>query len=145
MTRASGFKLRSLVICEDARREDNGKELLIGVFSGVIATKRFPVTLPKLVIRIEAMSDVANISGPTAVRILGPNKREVMRAEGNLGPNSVVGPDTPFSLSLTWGPATFVAPGTYVVRFRILDVDHRAGDFRVRLVEGAAARDSAPG
>ena len=30
------IRVRSLLVCEDIRREDNGKEMLLGVFSGII-------------------------------------------------------------------------------------------------------------
>jgi hypothetical protein len=48
------LRLRSLVVCDDVRREDNGKELLIGVYAGTI---RFlgdcPGKLRQLCFRVE--------------------------------------------------------------------------------------------
>jgi hypothetical protein len=37
--------VRNVVVCEDVRREDNGKEFLIGVYSGPIFTNAMPCTL----------------------------------------------------------------------------------------------------
>lgn len=36
------FRLMNAVFCEDIRREDNGKDMLLGVYSGDIVVARFP-------------------------------------------------------------------------------------------------------
>src|SRR6266487_6946441 len=41
-----GSDIQSVVICDDVRREQNGKDLLIGVYSGDILVQAFPFTLP---------------------------------------------------------------------------------------------------
>ncbi len=38
--------IHSVVICDDVRREQNGKDLLIGVYSGDILVPAFPFVLP---------------------------------------------------------------------------------------------------
>jgi hypothetical protein len=37
--------VKHVVVCDDIRREDNGKEILIGVYSGGIIVPQFPVPL----------------------------------------------------------------------------------------------------
>lgn len=37
--------ISSVIICDDARREDNGKDILIGVYSGDIIVPSFPAAL----------------------------------------------------------------------------------------------------
>lgn len=39
------FELANAILCDDARREDNGKDILIGVYSGHIVVKSFPTNL----------------------------------------------------------------------------------------------------
>lgn len=41
----NSVKFLTAVACDEARREDNGKEFLIGIYSGTIATKSLPRTL----------------------------------------------------------------------------------------------------
>jgi hypothetical protein len=42
---ASEFRLLNAVFCEDIRHEDNGKDILIGVYSEVMAPSRCPIDL----------------------------------------------------------------------------------------------------
>lgn len=39
------LKVRYAIVCDEVRREDNGKILLIGVYGTAIFVKKFPVTL----------------------------------------------------------------------------------------------------
>lgn len=39
------LRLRNAVFCEDIRHEDNGKDMLIGVYSDVMAPSRCPIDL----------------------------------------------------------------------------------------------------
>jgi hypothetical protein len=39
------LKLVCGIVCDDIRREDNGKEIIIGVYSGSIVVPQFPATL----------------------------------------------------------------------------------------------------
>lgn len=38
--------IREVIVCDDIRREDNGKAILIGVYYGHIVLRQFPATLP---------------------------------------------------------------------------------------------------
>jgi hypothetical protein len=46
------FRIVSMLVCDDIRREFNGKEILIGVYNNVIIFPSFPASLPNLVIRV---------------------------------------------------------------------------------------------
>ena len=46
------FKVISIVICDDIRREQNKKHILIGVYSGTIIVGELPAVLPRLFFRI---------------------------------------------------------------------------------------------
>ena len=40
------FHVKSIIVCDQVRVENNGKEILIGVYGGDIAVQKFPVDLP---------------------------------------------------------------------------------------------------
>jgi hypothetical protein len=39
------FKVRDVLVCDDIRTEDNGKQILIGVYTGNILLNEFPASL----------------------------------------------------------------------------------------------------
>jgi hypothetical protein len=41
----SSIQVHSLILCDDARREESGKDILIGVYSGDILVPQFPAAL----------------------------------------------------------------------------------------------------
>jgi hypothetical protein len=43
-------KHRYSIVCDDVRREDNGKLMLVGVYGGTIVVPQFPAVLPTLTI-----------------------------------------------------------------------------------------------
>lgn len=51
------LKIRSVIVCDDIRKEANGKEILIGVLAGVVNVPCVPIAAPTLGIRIEFISD----------------------------------------------------------------------------------------
>jgi hypothetical protein len=55
-----GYKITSLIICDDIRREASGKEILIGVYSKDIIVKDIPTRLPQLSFRISVALEHAN-------------------------------------------------------------------------------------
>lgn len=40
-----GFRIDSLLLCDDIRKEDNGKAIIIGVYTGDIVVPKFPAAL----------------------------------------------------------------------------------------------------
>lgn len=38
------------LLCDDVRREDNGKLIILGLYFGVITVPQFPATLPLLTV-----------------------------------------------------------------------------------------------
>jgi hypothetical protein len=45
---AQAAKLLDLIICDEVRREDNGKLLIIGMYLGAILVPRMPFRMPRL-------------------------------------------------------------------------------------------------
>jgi len=50
---ASTYKLVSTIIADDIRKENNGKEIIIGVYTGVIIVPTIPAILPTFFVRFE--------------------------------------------------------------------------------------------
>src|SRR4051794_1678383 len=47
------FVIRSLLICDDIRQERNGKEIIIGVYTGAIIFPKLPAKLNRVLFRID--------------------------------------------------------------------------------------------
>lgn len=45
MANAPQIAIKTVVVCDEVRREDNGKEILIGVYSAGVLVPQFPVPL----------------------------------------------------------------------------------------------------
>lgn len=45
MAETPHITVKSVVVCDDVRREDNGKEILLGVYSGGVLVQSFPIAL----------------------------------------------------------------------------------------------------
>ncbi|BBK38961.1 hypothetical protein STAQ_40390 [Allostella sp. ATCC 35155] len=131
MRAPSRIKVRSLIVCEDIRREDNGKELLLGVFSGIIAAPKLPLKLPRMGFRIEAQIKAGDMSGPTEVLVFGPDRKQIIKIDGEFPASPTLRPGEPFSFSFTIGPVTFEKEGWYVVRWKMAGEEYRAGDFAI--------------
>jgi hypothetical protein len=75
-------RFRSLLLCDDIRREDNGKELLIGVYSGGI---RFfgagPGRLRQLYFRIELEQEGENLESPFSLELTAPSGAKLINAQ----------------------------------------------------------------
>lgn len=57
------------IFCDDIRREDSGKEIIIGVYGSDLIVPE-PVVLPKLVIRVNAYTDADYPFKDFAIKIL---------------------------------------------------------------------------
>lgn len=90
-------RFEGVIVCDDVRREDNGKEILIGVYSGDITLPRLPANIR---IFFWAMLYVEEGGEQTFnIRVLGPG--EVQLIQGNF---HALLPDTPPEGSLPIGP-----------------------------------------
>lgn len=126
------YQVKSIIVCDDVRREDNGKEILIGVYTDTIVTvKEPPIVLPKLCIRIQLStkkSEFKNVS----CKIISPSRKEIF--SGN-SPMKIENPDDPTIVTLAFSPAPLPMAGVYSIRFG-MDVEPRKiGQFEVRVKE----------
>jgi hypothetical protein len=79
----SKYSIIHTIICDDVRREDNGKEILIGVYNDTIVLETTPTMLPVFAVRFLARFASAGeykLNGS----ILTRSDREAVRFEINL-------------------------------------------------------------
>jgi hypothetical protein len=82
--------IKYVVVCDDIRREDNGKEILIGVYSGDILVGKFPINLT-----LSFWTQFEKIGAgkiPIRFRVSGPGGVTLFQGEGEF--------DTPESVPL---------------------------------------------
>jgi len=101
---------RYILMCDDVRREDNGKFLLIGLYTPGIVTAQIPVVLPTLTFFCEL-----ECSRPGTFRLTFRLRHE----EGNqtlvegMAPVNVADPTQPVIMPVKMGPIQINSPGGY--------------------------------
>lgn len=70
--------IKSVIICDDIRREDNGKQMLIGIYVGSIEVSSFPINLA-LAIWIEHKPTAVGETD-IEVRFLGPSDAQLFHS-----------------------------------------------------------------
>lgn len=126
------YKVHSLLICDDVRKEETGKEILIGVYSGKIITRSpLPVTMAKLCFWIGFM---ANFTGDRDIhmQIISPSDKKIMEANGNVN----VIQEGKSSLSVPFSPVQLPEEGVYSVRFGMGRPPRKIGVFEVKHESG---------
>jgi hypothetical protein len=131
------------------RREDSGKEILIGVYNDEIISTRFPATLLSLVIRVVVWVDREDFR-TARLTIKNPDGTTMVDISQHLGPlkSSMKG-----IFGFGMAHPTFVSPGIYEVNFSLDAESQTVGNLRVRPPEsedekrrsGVYRADSAPG
>ncbi|UXQ89142.1 hypothetical protein [Synechococcus phage MinM1] len=107
------LEILATLVCDDIRREQNGKDILIGVYGGDILVERFPAPLP-LAIYVQL---APKVTGPIALEFrLVMDGRQTL-AEGALHLNiDSLGP--PAALPLNGVLALVPQPGTLGIQIR---------------------------
>ena len=76
------ISVETVVICDDIRREDNGKVILIGVYNNVIILERYPAVIqPKFWLQCKASAD-GNV--PLKMRIIANKKQKLYEAKADI-------------------------------------------------------------
>lgn len=71
------------IICDDVRKEDNGKEILIGVYNDTLILDPIPAVIPSFAMRFlitTSQQEYTNVGG----NIIGPDEKEVLRFGGHI-------------------------------------------------------------
>jgi len=108
----------ALVLCDDIRFENNGKLLLIGVYSDVVQVFKLPLQLRSLglAVRARAMSH-----GRIAFTVTAsdPQGNSLLEANGEM--NYEGEPGRTIWLPIVMGPALLTTEGSYNVRVALGD------------------------
>jgi hypothetical protein len=129
------------IFCDDARQEDNGKQILIGVYSADMLVESFPVLLPsfRVLVQYQNESDL-----PVRLVITAPGESdgdlrifeaEVPRediAKVKVSPDNL-DPFVALNLSAAFTPLVLTHPGRIKVRAYRGDDEVRLGTLRIRL------------
>jgi hypothetical protein len=125
---AGRAKIRSVILCDDIRREDNGKEILIGVYNGVILFPKFPAVLRQLILRIE-YDGVDKPKHRLRLALIDSQNQMIFEAEGEA---EAAVPSDPSVFAVRLGALRFDQSTRLNVRFGIDGPARMVGWFEVR-------------
>ena len=80
---ATTHKLVSLIMCDDCRKEDNGKDIIIGVYTGAMIVPVLPFLLSTFALRFEIIPQQLEYKKAVAF-MKNPREEEIFRVEGML-------------------------------------------------------------
>jgi hypothetical protein len=108
----------AFVLCDDIRFENNGKLLLIGVYSDVVEVFKLPLQLRSLGLAVRAK---AMAPGPIAFNVTAtdPQGNNLLEANGEM--NYQGEPGRTIWLPIVMGPALLTTEGVYRVRIALGD------------------------
>jgi hypothetical protein len=117
MLEVGPFEILNAIVCDDARREDNGKAILIGVYTGSILASKFPTQM-QLAVWIE--HQVTRIGTyQFSLRVLLDDEIEVFEVTADAVLNELA----PGVLAFSGFPLQLQRPGTLKVQLRIAQED----------------------
>ncbi len=108
----------SLVLCDDVRYENNGKLLLIGVYSDIVQVVKLPLQMRSLGLAIKAKVFSAGRFS-FSVSVADPQGNSLLEAGGELNYEGEAGRIV--WLPVVMGPALLTTEGTYGVRITLGD------------------------
>ena len=123
----------AFVLCDDIRFENNGKLLLIGVYSDVVEVFKLPLQLRSLglAVRAKAMSQGRIAFNVTAT---DPQGNGLLEANGEMNYEGEAG--RTIWLPIVMGPALLTTEGLYGVRIALGDAPPVHQSFVVKKTSG---------
>ena len=125
------FKATSVIICDDIRREASGKEILIGVYAGVILLPALPTLLPTLSTRIEFTTSLSR-ADDLAVELRDPDGEVVFSVHGHM---DMIGTDGIQLISVVCNGVQFTKEGKHTLVFGRKDALEPAHSINVRIAK----------
>jgi Family of unknown function (DUF6941) len=119
----------AFVLCDDVRQENNGKLLLIGVYSDIVQVARLPLQLRSLGVVIKAKAVAAGRESFSA-KVSDPQGNELFRAGGEL--NYEGEPGRVVWIPVVIGPALLTMEGPYSLSISLGDRAPTHETFHVR-------------
>lgn len=128
-----GYRVRSVIICDDARQEINGKEILIGVYNDSIIFNQFPARWPRLLFRISISVSRKDFQFMKAA-IIDEDNKALFSTTQPLHFDQV-NTDDPILLGFAAHNLRFPKPEKYRVMFGLDCEPEEVSDFGVRAFE----------
>ena len=127
---ASAYEYVSTIICDDCRREDNGKDIAIGIYAGSIASVGVPVFLPTFAFRFEIVPKKLRYENVTVI-VKDRDDVEVLRVGG-----TIAFADANHSLAFFFKSASIFFPkeGQYTVFLAMDDEPKEVYKFEVQKI-----------
>jgi hypothetical protein len=119
----------SLVLCDDVRFENNGKLLLIGVYSDVVQVMKLPLQMRSIGLAIKAKV-LSTGRYSFSVSVADPQGNQLLDANGEL--NYEGEPGRTIWFPVVMGPALLTTEGAYAVRISLGDAPPVHETFLVR-------------
>ena len=126
----------ALVLCDDIRFENNGKLLLIGVYSDMVQVFKLPLQLRSLglAVRAKAMAQGRIAFSVTAT---DPQGNNLLEANGEM--NYEGEPGRTIWLPIVMGPTLLTTEGQYGIRIALGDLPPIHESFLVKKTPGPEA------
>jgi hypothetical protein len=121
------YRLVSLIICDDCRREDNGKDIIIGTYTGAMISPTLPVILPTFVLRFEIIPHQREYQRTIAF-MRSPRGDEMFRVEGAL---IISRPDFGASFFYKVSPLMITVPGDHTIHLGLDEEPEQIAVFKI--------------
>ena len=128
------YKITSVLVFDDVRFEQSGKEILIGVYDNMLVPE-FSFSTPLMCFRVTLrLESLPTEELTTAFRLISPTGEELFATRGVAQTE-----DLSFSVGVRRAPMTFPVAGTYRLFFGLNREAEEVYQFEVRLQDGAPA------
>lgn len=124
-------KVAACIICDIARRELGGKDILIGVYSNYIEVPSFPVALPNFAVWVELQTEETNIDN-LEISILDPDNKVIINAKGKLEISSKA---HSVGIPMQFANMTFTKSGKYTIKIGLDGPMKKTKEFFVHTAE----------
>lgn len=137
------YQVKSVLVCDDIRKEVNGKDILIGVYADSIIFPNFPARLRQLCLRIVVQTDQAKFD-QVNISVISEKGGTLMQMSHSL---DVVPNEGSATVNVPMQNVSFPEPAAYKILFGLDEPAKEIGDFEVRLpktsLEQRRLKDSA--
>ncbi len=129
---------RYILMCDDARREDNGKIIIIGLYTPDMTVQQIPFVMPTLTFFLNLESDRPGNFG-FRTRVEHQETGTVLPQTVAMGMIGIVNPQQPGVVVVKFGGVIFNAQGLYSFSLQLDDQrDPIVSTFNVQLVVAQA-------
>jgi hypothetical protein len=135
---ADNYRVNCFLLCDDIRTENNGKELLIGVYNKLLLIPTIPAQLTNLCVRFEVSLLSDREINQATFELRNPEGNTVLRGSASL--NKPQRNDIPLLVNVVVGPIIFVTIGQYTIWLGLDREPENVGSFLVQMQPAAPAK-----